>query len=421
MQRNILIWGARQLLTLRGRTGPRRREALRELGIIEDGAVLIADGRIVEVGPARRVENLAAARSAEEVNATGHVVMPGFVDSHTHLVAAPARSLDYPDFSEQLPGHGPLVSSAAFASGLQHVRQAAPRTLELQARRYLDFALRHGTTTMEVKSGHALNHAGEMKILRVIAKLKNGEISIVPTFFGAQGVPPEYSGRTDEYMNVLCTEALPIVAHKRLAEFADIVCDPAAFNPEQARRYFDTASALKLGIKVHAEQATHMGIVPLAVSSGAVTVDGLNHARPKDVEVVARSSTVATLLPGFLLCSPDQRLPPARELIDAGAAVALASSFHPSADSTYNMQMIVSLACAHFEMTAAEAISAATINGAHALGRAASCGSLEVGKDADLLILNVSDFREMQHHFGGNVVHSVIRKGEIVHPQGESD
>jgi imidazolonepropionase len=414
MKNKILVRGARQLLTIRGPSGPRRGDALRDLGIIEDGAVLIINGVIDNVGPTRRIENLAAARGADEIDASGHVVMPGFVDSHTHLIAPAPRFVAHHLGSD--PGLHP--ASPEFAAIVQHMRNATPGPLEFQAKRYIDAALRHGTTTMEVKSGLALSVAGELKLLRVIANVAKGPVSAVPTFYGAQAVAPEFRGRPDAYLDMLCTELLPKVHTRRLATFADVFCDASAFTPEQSIRFLACARDFGLRAKIHAELNSRSGVVGAALQAGVASVDGLNYARIEDAALLARSQTIATLLPGFIHGLGSKRLPPARMLIDSGAAVAIASSFHPTVNSTYNMQMIVSLACAHLEMTPEEAISAATINGAYALARAQTCGSLEFGKSADLLVLTVPDYREIPLHFGSTVVSMVLRAGKIVYRQG---
>jgi imidazolonepropionase len=414
MKNKLVVRGARQLLTVRGPSGPRRGDALRDLGLIEDGAVLIVDGIIDNVGATRRIENLAEARGAEEIDASGHVVMPGFVDSHTHLIAPPPRVGNFP------AGSSPVLHPASpeFTSMIHHMRNATPGPLGFQAKRYLAAALKHGTTSMEVKSGTALSVAGELKLLRVIASLSHGPVAVVPTFYGAHAVPPEYKSDPDGYIDVLCTELMPKVHTRQLAYFADIFCDASAFTPEQCARFLTCARQCGLRTKIHAEINSRSGVVGQALLAGVSTVDGLNYARAEDAALLARSQAVATLLPGLVHCSGSRRLPPARLLIDSGAAVAIASAFHPTVNSTYNMQMIVSLACAHLDMTPEEAICGATINGAYALGRAQTCGSIETGKSADLLVLAVPDYREIPLHFGSSVVSIAMRAGEIVYRQG---
>ena len=411
MKRSVLIRGARQLLTLHGPSGPRRGEALRSIGVIEDGSILIVNGVISNVGPTRRVENLAEARSAEEINAAGRVVMPGFVDSHTHLLGAPGRVV------HQRPRAVGKDDGDSIPPAMQYIRNTPAATLDFHARRYLELLLRHGTTTVEAKSGYGLNASSELKMLRVLSGLNGGISTVIPTFFGAHVVPPEFAN-ADDYIAWMCVELLPKLRDRKLTQFVDVCCDPAGFTVQQARPYLDAARRLGLGIKIHADQAVRSGGAQLAVEFGAVSADGLNTLEREDVEILARSSTIATLLPGTVHQGGFDRFPPARLLIDLGAAVALSTAFAPWSTSTFNMQMIVSLACSHMGMLPEEAIAAATINGACALGQGGRSGSLEYGKDADVLILNVSDYRDIPMHFGCNIVAVALRKGHVVYREG---
>lgn len=418
MKRSILIRGARQLLTLYGPAGPRRGEALRNLGLIEDGSALIVNGIVTSVGPTRRIENLAEARSAEEINASGHVVMPGFVDSHTQLVSPPPRVLQFRTSPGETPGHGPVSSPQLFWTALQYIRNTPASTLEFQARKHLEACLRHGTTTIEIKTGYGLNSTGEMKMLRVLTALNGKGITVAPTFFGAHTSPPEYAGQSAAYLSWLADEMLPKLRTRHLASFVDVLCDTDGFTADEARPYLLAAKRFGLAIKVHGDQAVRAGAARLALEFDAVSVDGLNAALPEDIEMLARAQTVATLLPVGAHHGYYSDMPPAREMIDRGAAVALATGFHPSLNSTFNMQTAISLACSRMGMSPEEAIAAATINGAHAIARASRCGSLEAGKDADILILNVSDFREISLQFGCNIVALAMRKGEVVYREG---
>jgi imidazolonepropionase len=415
MKRAVLVRGARQLLTLHGPAAPRRGELLRQLSIIEDGSVLIVNGVISNVGPTRRIENLAEARSAEEIGASGRVVMPGFIDSHTHVISSPLRFSRQGAVRQGQQEH-PLGHDSV-AAGIQYIRNTPATALEFQARRHILGFLRHGSTTIEAKSGFGLNEAGELKMLRVIASL-GSLIGTVPTFLGANTEPPEYRGRLDEYNKWLCSYLLPKVRTRRLARFADVFCDPAGYPLEQARTYLDSARRLGLVPKIHAEQSVRLGAVPMAVGMEAVSVDGLNHASEEDIHLLGRSSTIATLLPGSVYQGSYSRFPPARALIDAGAAVALATAFHPGVSSSLSMQMAICLACTQMRMTPEEAISAATINAAHAVQLASVAGSLEFGKHADLIILNVPDYREIAYYFGVNQVALTMRKGEVVYREG---
>jgi imidazolonepropionase len=413
MKQTILVKGARQLLTLRGPSGPRRGDALRDLGVIEDGSLLIVNGVIESVGPTRRIENLIQARSAVEITATGQVVLPGFVDSHTHLLAAPARGTDF-----RIEGERMLGSKLLAGLDMQYMRTTPVGTVEFNARRHLIAALRHGTTTLEAKTGSALNTPGEVKSLKVLNSASAGRLSVVPTFFGARFVAPEFEGNSEQYIKWLNSHEIPRIASRRMVEFVDVLCDETGFSLEQARAHLNAARTLGLGLKLHAGRGSRKGVVDLAVEMGATSVDGLDEIDGHEVGTLARSRTVATLMPANLRPGTSERTAPARDLLDSGAAVALASGFHPTAHSTFNMQMVVSAACLNLGMSPEEAISAATINGAHALARGERCGSLEYGKDADLLILSVPDYREMPYHFGANCVSAVMRKGKIVYREG---
>jgi imidazolonepropionase len=404
-----LVRGARQLLTLRGDSGPRRGVALRDLGIVPNGAVLIKDRIIVDAGPARRIEKLPEARRAREIDASGRVAMPGFVDSHTHLVFGRPRLVDY----EMRLAGASYAEIAAAGGGIQSsvkaVRGMSAAELETQARASLDAMARHGTTTVEAKSGYALDRAGEIKTLRLLAKLNGDPLDIVPTYLGAHIPPPEYRGNPEAYIDWMIAEMMPLIRRRKLARFVDVYCDDGAFTLDQSHRYLEHARRLGFGLKIHAEQFASTGAARLAVELGATSVDHLEHASADDIRALAQSNTIATLLPGSVFHLGLRTYAPARALIEAGAAVALATDFNPGTSPTYSMQMVLSLACTEMRMSPAEAISAATINGAHALGLAATVGSLEPGKQADLLILNVSDYRELPYYFGANNVHMTIK------------
>jgi len=415
----ILVRGARQLLTLRGPSEPRRGFALNELGLIEDGAVLIRDGTIVSVGPSRRVENLSEARQAEEIDATGRVVMPGFVDSHTHLVCGPSRLTEYEmrlagaDEEEiSRAGGGPLATIRA-------IRGTSTRRLELEARRKIRSLVRHGTTTVEVKSGYGLDETGELRILRAAGALDGDPLDVISTYLGLHLLPPEFAGRSQDYVEWVCSQMLPTIRKRGLARFADVACDPQAFSLEQVRRYLSRAAELGFALKLHAAEGPQDDLIRLAIELGAISADHLAGMTEQQVGMLAASGTIATLLPGAVFHQGSRRYPPARALIEAGAAVALATGFNPGVCPTYSMPMILALACARMRMTPAEAIAAATINGAHALGLAGMVGSIEPGKQADLIILEVGDYREITYHFGVNLVWMVLKRGLVLYRQGE--
>lgn len=417
MSETLLVRGARQLLTLRGPAGPRRGTALRDLGLIEDGACLLREGIVYAVGSTRRIENLAEVRNAREIDATGRVVMPGFVDSHTHLVCGPARLNDY-----EMRIAGKAYQEIAEAGGgiltsVKAVRATPSRSLKRQARLRLSQFLRHGTTTVEAKSGYGLDSTGEMKALRTAAALHGDPADVIPTYLGAHTIPPEFEGRPDDYIDWMISTVMPKA--RRVARFADVYCERGAFRLHHARRYLEAANSMGFALKIHTEQFSHSGGAHLAVELGAASADHLEYIDRDDIAVLAQSSTVATLLPGTVFHLGLDRYAPARVLIDHGAIVALATDFNPGTSPTWNMQMVLSLACARMGMTPAEAISAATINGAHALGCASRLGSLEAGKQADLLMMDVSDYREIPYHFGVNLVLMTIKKGRVLYRQGE--
>ena len=413
MARTVLVRGARQLLTLHGPTGPRRGDSMRQLGVIEDGALLISDGIITNVGPTRRIENLAEARAAsEEINASGRVVMPGFVDSHTHLIAAPPRVGDLRSSGER------SASRSAASYNAEHIRRTSGPSLVFQAKRYLHGFLRHGTTTVEVKTGYGQDETGEMKMLRVISQLAESGFGVISSFLAPHTPPPEFTGNLEAYLVWIRDHVLPKVKSRRLAQFVDTFCDPSAYSVEHANVLLHAARRLGFETKIHAEQSVRLGAVRMAVEMGATSIDGLNQIDKSDAMVLGQSQTIGVVMPGPMYQGHASRMPPARMLIDEGAPVALASGFNPSVSATYNMMTVIAIACTHMRMTVEEAISAATINGAFAVMCSPRIGSLVFGKDADLIMLGVSDYREIPYQFGLNLVALTMRKGQVVYREG---
>lgn len=387
---------------------------MRDLSIVDNGAVLIEDGVVTNIGPARRVENLAPARSAEEVDASGCVVLPGFVDSHTHLVHGPARLADYEariagrSYAEIAQSGGGILST------MRAVRSATPARLEAQAQAVLNRMAECGTTTVEAKSGYGLDVGSEMKCLRVAADLDGHPLEIVPTFLGPHATPPEYAGDSDAFINELVSEALPLVARKKLAVFADAYCDSGAFSTAQTRRFLMTAREYGLGARLHGAQFVDLGAARLAIELNAHSVDHLEALGASEIAILASSRVVATLLPASVFHLGLDAYAPARALIDAGAAVALATDYNPGSSPTWNMQMVLTLACGRMRMTVEEAISAATVNGAHALGLGGRLGTIEAGRQADLTVFGVSDYREIPYHFGVNHAIYTVKRGRVV-------
>jgi imidazolonepropionase len=385
---------------MRGSNVPRRGAELKELNIISDGSLLIEDGVIVEVGPTRRVENLATARNAVEVNAVGRVVMPGFVDCHTHLMFPP-------------PGT-PETDREDVA---RSIRTGTGQRLRLRTQGYLESMARHGTTTVEAKTGCGHDESTETKLMRVMAALKNDPLHVVPTYLFRM---PETGGPADHAstMEWLAGEFLPKVHRRRFARYADLAWDDGADRQPFFVEYLEAARKLGFRSKIHAEKCDASAAIAMAIRQFAVAIEHLEHATAEDARMLAGIGTIATLLPCPSFCNGGRNAP-ARAFIDAGVAVALASDFNPWHTPTVSMQTVVALACLRLQMTPAEAISAATINSACALDRAERVGSLDVGKDADLLILNTSDHRDLAQNFGMNLVRQTMRRGEFIYTEGD--
>jgi imidazolonepropionase len=414
MPETLLIIGCPQLVTLRG-PAPRRGRALAELGIVRDAALLICAGRIVAVGPRRRIERLAEARRAKKLDVGGRVVLPGFVDSHTHLIFPASRADEYAQRIAGATYEEIARAGGGILSTVHKLRRAAATELKQKALGFLAEFAAHGTTTLEAKSGYGLDAASELKTLRLLRELKQEQpLEIVPTFLGAHVVPPEFRKRPDAYVELLVRRLIPQVAREGLAEFCDVFCDRGAFSVEQARRILTAGRACGLVPRIHAEQLARTGAARLAIELRAASADHLEKITASDIHALAKSDVACTLLPGCCFHLGLSHYAPARALIEAGAIVALATDFNPGTSPTLNMQMVLSLACTQMRMTPAEAIAAATVNAAYALGRHARIGSLETGKDADLAVFDVEDYREIPYYFGVNRCAMTLKRGKIV-------
>jgi len=386
---------------MRGPSGARRGPSLNDPGLMLDGSVLIRDGLVQEVGPTRRVENLKAARDAVEISAAGRVVMPGFVDSHTHLAFPP-----------------PGWAHTDAASALNAVKTSSARSMANQMRKYLQAMARHGTTTVEAKAGCAGGPRAELKLLRAVSLTGDDPIDVVATFFLCLPPPTEAPDCAEATVEWACEELLPLLRRLRLAQFADIEWSPVESRLRLIRRYLETAARLGFGCRVHADGDGSKEAAALGCELRIAGIDHLENVAAADLDGTVASGPVITLLPG-LSFHRGSRPAPARALLEAGAAVALGSNFNRSNSPVLNMQTVVSLACREMRMTPAEALVAATINGAHALGRAATAGSIEHGKPADLIVFNVSDYRELGYHSGMNLVHLTMKRGEFIYQEGD--
>ncbi len=414
--RALFFRDAKQLLTLAGGPIPRRGAALRDLGIIAGGAVLTAGAKVFRVGTTRDLEPEARRLKAQAIDCRGRVVMPGFVDSHTHLIFSGSRVEDY----EKRIGGKTYEEIARAGGGIrlsaQRLAKATASELVGQAKGFLDQFAAHGTTTLEVKTGYGLDFAGELKSLAVLRRLRRtSSLELVPTLLAAHALPLEFDSRRGEYLRLIARRLIVTTARKKLAEFLDCFCDRGAFSVAECRGLLASGQRLGLTPRIHADQLKRTGAARLAIELGAASADHLDFANGSDIRALGRSGVVATLLPGSNFHVGNGYYAPARQLIDAGAAVALATDFNPGTCPTLNMQFVLSLACTTMRMTPAESISAATLNSAYSLRRADRLGRLEPGMQADLAVMDVADYREIPYYFGWNHCLLTVKRGKVVY------
>lgn len=409
--RSLAVVHASELLTLRGPRGPRTREAASQLGIIEDGAVYAEGDRIVDLGTTQEILSRHP-HAATTLDASGKVVLPGLVDAHTHAIFAGSREREVEWKAQGLS----YAEIAARGGGILHTvratREAAEADLvRLGLDRLLTF-VSFGTTTVEIKSGYGLRTADELKMLRAGAEAgRAAGVDVVSTFLGAHAVPPEFEGRSDAYVELLVSESLPAVSLARAAMFCDIFVEEGYFSAEQARRLLSKASSLGLGPKLHADELSDTGGAAVAADVRAVSADHLLHASDAGIEAMAQAGVIATLLPATSLAS---RMPFAdgRRWIAAGVPVALGTDFNPNCWCE-SMQFVIALACHHNGLLPSQAITAATINAACAIGRGDEVGSIERGKLADLLVLDAPTYHHLGYRLGGDLAEAVVKRGRI--------
>jgi len=396
----LVVWNCSQLVTLAGPARARRGAEMRELAVVRDGAMLVRDGRIERVGSRQEIER-AAGGDIEVIDAGGRIVMPGFVDAHTHPVFAGTRA---DEFEERMQGTTYAEIAArggGIRSTVRNTRAASEEDLLAAARRYRGWFLRGGTTTVEAKSGYGLSLDAECKMLRVVARLAaEGSVRYVPTFLGAHEVPDEYRGRMDDYIELLVEEMIPRVAAEHLAEYCDVFCEPSVFPVEKARVVLQAARRAGLRMRLHADQFSADYGSLLAAELGADTADHLESTGPRGMEALGAAGVMPVLLPASVYALGSAHYPAARKMIESGLPVVLATDFNPGSSPTASMPMVLSLAATQLKMRAAESIVAATINAAYSLRRGENIGSLEAGKWADFAIHDCDDFRELPYFFG---------------------
>jgi imidazolonepropionase len=421
MKADVIISNIGQLVTCASTGKPSRSAALREVGAIEDGAIAVANGKFAGVGTLAEIER--AFESGEIIDADGGVVCPGFVDPHTHIVFAGDR-LD--EFESKIKGADYLeilASGGGIISTVRKTRDASSEDLVAQSLHRLDKMLECGTTTCEIKTGYGLNTESELKMLGVIAELdKAHAIDIVPTFLAAHAVPPEFKSNTDGYVDLICREMLPAAwswyesshFHGRVQFFADVFCEKNAFDLEQSRQILETARGLGFSLKAHVDEFTNLGGSRMSVEVGAASIDHLDAISDEEIVLLAASNTVGIVTPTVNFNFGSGEFANARKLIDAGCSIALSTDYNPGSAPCPSQPMAMAIACRYQKLLPSEALNAATINAAYAIGLGASHGSIEIGKIADFLILDTDDYRQLAYEFGGSLVNRVFKSGRDI-------
>lgn len=417
MKRPLFIKNAAQLLTLKGFSQrPAVKQEMGQLSIIENGAVWIKDGLIVKAGTTNEIESIFYhdLPSAEVIDASGKIVLPGLVDPHTHVVFAGSRE---EEFDMRLKGATYMEimnKGGGIHSTTSKTRAASEEMLYKETSKRLDQFLLHGVTTIEAKSGYGLDWQTELRQLKVAGSLNEDHpVDIIRTFMGAHAVPAEYKSNPDAFIDLIINEMLPIVAEENLAEFNDVFCERGVFTPEQSKRLLEAGMKLGLKAKLHADEIEPYQGAELAAQLKAISADHLLRASDEGIVKMAENGVIGVLLPGtafFLMAEAAN----GRKMIDKGLPVAISTDCNPGSSPTVSMPFMMNLACMHMGLTPAEVITAATINAAHAIDRGAEIGSIEEGKIADLVIMDVPNFMKLQYHYGMNHTDTVIKKGKIV-------
>ncbi|MBM4340313.1 MAG: imidazolonepropionase [Deltaproteobacteria bacterium] len=411
-QVDLIIKNAKELLTL----SPSIKDES-GLGIIPGGAIAIKEGKILWVGKTADLPKQFAIDShGQEIDATGKVVMPGLIDAHTHLVFGGSRENE---FEQRIQGFSYLEiagKGGGILSTVEATRRASFEELRSLGRRRLDRLLSKGVTTIEAKSGYGLSLEAELKILQVMRALQEEHpVDIAPTFLGAHTFPKEFKDERRRYIDLLIKEMIPKVAEERLAEFCDVFCEEKAFNLEESREILEAGKRYGLKPKIHADQLSPGGGAELAAEVGAYSADHLEYVSQRGIERMAEKEVTAVLLPGASFFLSMKKYPPAREMIEKGVAVALSTDLNPGSSMTESLPLMMTMGCLFFKLTPKEAIQAVTVHAARSMGREKEIGSLDVRMKADVVLLDIPNYRYLPYHFGIDHVELVVKKGRVVY------
>lgn len=414
---DLLIRNAAQVVTSNdGSERPLQGDELNRIQAIENGAVAVSGQKITAVGPTAAVlEQVKTDEKTRIIDAAGKIVLPGLVDPHTHVVFGGSREHELALKLQGVPYLEILARGGGILSSVEATRAAPEEELVDRGLKYCHQMLNQGTTTAEAKSGYGLTTEAELKTLRAVRAVDAAQpVDLIPTFLGAHAVPKEYKGDPDRYLDLVIGEMLPRVVEEKLACYCDVFCEEGVFSVEQSRRLLEAARKAGLQLKLHADEIVPLGGAELAAEMGAVSADHLLVVSDRGIEKMAEAGVIAVLLPGTTFYLREDHYAPARKMIEAGVPVALATDFNPGSSPNNNLQLVINIACLYLRMTPAEVINAITINAAHALGRAASVGSLEKGKTADLVVFDAPNYDYLAYRYGTNLVDMVIKNGAVV-------
>ncbi|MBL7086021.1 MAG: imidazolonepropionase [Candidatus Cloacimonetes bacterium] len=412
MKADLIIKNAKELLTLQS-DGPKCGLEMQNLGIIQNGAIAILEEEIAGVGTTKEVSQNFISENV--IDATGKVVMPGFVDPHTHPIFVETRENEFEMRIQGKSYKEISQSGGGIRSSVSDVRKASKEELVALGLKRVNKMLEMGATTIEAKSGYGLSTESEIKMLEAIAEINEiSEMDIIPTFLGAHEFPEEYKNNKEEYIKILIDEMLPEVKKQNLAKYCDIFCEKHVFDIEQSRRILSEAKKLGFKIRMHADELEPIGGAELAAEIGAVTADHLVAVSDNGIQKMEAAKVIPILLPGTTFSLGLKKYAPAKKMIDSGLPIALATDFNPGSCHCDSMQTVISLACIEMGLLPSEAITASTINAAYSLELGDTIGSIEVGKQGDILIMDMPSYKYLPYHLGSSCVDMVIKKGEVV-------